>query len=115
CLPVGERNIEPNEVGIVPEPAIDQVEQRVASITGRGRQSNALQITHLFLLQTVPCRRIEQVDLVEGLDQPFLDRLTEAEIYENVQDVLALSLAVRVMDIADMNDDVGFRDLFKSS
>src|SRR6476660_1983964 len=79
CLPVGERNIEPNDVGIVPEPAIDQVEQRVASITGRGRQSNALQITHLLLLQTVPCRRIEQVDLVEGLDQPFLDRLTEAE------------------------------------
>jgi hypothetical protein len=66
-----------------------------------------------LLLQALPRRRIEQVDLVQRLDQPLLDRLIEAEIDEDVQHVVALRLAVGMMRIADVDDDVRFGDLFE--
>ena len=37
CLAVGQRDIEPHDAGIALEPAIDQLEQPVASLTRRGR------------------------------------------------------------------------------
>ena len=76
-------------------------------------QGYALQIAQPSLLQALPRCRIEQVDLVQRLDQPLLNRLIEAEIGEDVQHVVALCLGVGVMRIADVDDDIRFGDLFE--
>ncbi len=56
---------------------------------------------------------IEQVDFVHRLDQPVLDRVVEAEIDQHVEHIGPLRLAVRMMGVADVDDDIRFGDLLQ--
>lgn len=114
-LAVRERNIETLDAGCAFKPAIDQLEQSIASLAGYRRQSDALRIAQLLITEACVRRRLEQIDLVHRFNEPSLDGLIEAQLTQDIQHITTLRLAVRVMRVADVNDHVGFCDLFERS
>src|SRR5215472_14302252 len=96
------------------EPAVEEFTQFIAALTGRRGQGNAMPIAQLLIFDTVASRRVEQIDLVHHLDQPIFEDPAKAEIAEHVQNVAVLGFAVRMMAVADMDDDIGLGNLFQS-
>ena len=113
CPAVGQRDVQPNHSVRALEPAIEKLEQRIAPLSRRRRQGNTMRIAQPQVFETVARRRFEQIDLVHHLDQPVFEGLAQAEIAKHVQHVYALCLAVRMIGIADMDDDIGFGNLFQ--
>src|SRR6185437_10171610 len=110
---VAHRNVEMDEAPLAVEPSVEQVDQEVAALAARRRDRHHIAVALRLVAQEGAALGIEQVDLVERLDHAALHRLAEAEVAEHGMDVAALRLAVRVMRIAHMNDEIGLSHLFE--
>ena len=112
-LAVAQRDVHSDSADFAYEPAIDQRHKRLAAFPGNGRQRNALRIAQRVVLEPHPGGGVNEIDLVHHFDQPALDGFAEPEIAENVENVPALVLAVSMIDVADLDDDVGFGDFLE--
>jgi len=112
-LAVAQRDVQPDGADFGFEPAIDQRQKAIAALSCDSRQRDALRITQHVVLEARPRSRVDEIDLVHHLDQPAFDGFAEPEIDEHAKHVPALGLAVRMISVADMDDDVGFDDLLE--
>ena len=112
-LVVGQRDVQPDGADFAFEPAIDQRQKRIAALSRNGRQRDALRITQHVVLKARPRGRVDEIDLVHHLDQPAFDGFTEPEIDQHAEHVPALGLAVGMISVADVDDDVGFGDFLE--
>src|SRR5215831_13763686 len=78
-LAVCERDIEAHDAGSVFEPAVDQFEQRIASLARRGRKDYALRIPQLLISKGCARGGVEQIGLIHRFNDTVLDRLVEAK------------------------------------
>lgn len=112
-LPVAQRDLQSDCADFAFQPAIDQRQKRLATLPCDGRQRNALRIAQRVVLEAHPGGGVNEIDLVHHLDQPIFDGFAEPEVAENPEHVSALGLAVSMIDVADMDDDVGFGDFLE--
>ena len=112
-LAVGQRNVQPDGADFAFETAIDQRQKPLAAHSRNGRQGDALRITQHVVIEARPCDRIEQIDLIHHLDQPVFSGVVEPEIDQHAKHVPALRLTVGMINVADMDNDVGLGDLLK--
>ena len=97
------------------EPRLDGGDQRVGPLArDRGNQdrAGALPVPRGQVFEPRPLRGIDAVDLVPDLDDAGIGRL-DAEVAQDLSDIMGLGLGVAMGDVADMEDQVGLDHLFQ--
>ena len=86
---------------------------RLRPLARLGGHGNLVGIARGLLLDHLALVGGQLVDLVERFDQSLVDGRADLEFAQNVFHVLLLRLAIRVGDVADVDDDVGFLHLLQ--
>jgi len=112
-LAIGQRDIQSNSSEFVFEPMIDQLQECLATLSRDGRQRDAVRIAQGMVREARPRHGIEEIGLVHHLDHPVFDRIAAPELGEHAEHIPALGLAVGMIGVTDMDDDIGFGDLLE--
>ena len=99
---------------VAPELSLKPREKTFETGSARGRDKIGARLkASRRLLERRPPRRAQPVDLVPDLDNGLAAPLLNAELGEHPLDVGPLSLALRVRNVADMDNEVRLRHLLE--
>jgi hypothetical protein len=86
---------------------VKTLEKGVRTLAGLRRERHQFIVTLGHVVDPPAGIAIKQIDLVERLDEPAVDRHAELQFTQHAMDVVALGFAVTMGDVAHVDDDVG--------
>src|SRR5579875_1534221 len=111
---VRERDGDLNDIPTLGKPLIESGLQSLDPLPGyRRRRDEGMIASGGRFAKGNPLVFRKKIDLVEELDQPRIDELSQSELLEDAIDVVPLGFRIGMRDISNMDDDIRFQHLLE--